>query len=189
MRERASRAESCGWCGQAGRFVYWWESDARAAGPRAVVELGGRSARSGAGGLTSRRRRTGAAEPIRRPGPLLLAGEWNGEVVYYYGDDDDLGARQEADEQMAALEDAGRRATRARRLVKALRLEGNYPKAASYCPHGWGYGTPGEAAVQRADPRAGQIGWRCLDCGSFLDREPYGGGAVVLHPCELGSGS
>jgi len=27
MRERWPRGGSCGWCGQAGRFVYWWEDD------------------------------------------------------------------------------------------------------------------------------------------------------------------
>jgi hypothetical protein len=96
----------------------------------------------------------------------------------------DMG-REQADYEQAELEAAGAAYARATRRVKALVAMGKKEEAARYCPHGGGYPLNSLAAKNSKDPRAGQAGHRCLDCGSVLDRPSYVSGAVVLVPCEL----
>ena len=100
--------------------------------------------------------------------------------------------REQADYDQAALEEAGNRHARTVRKVKAMlaTAEGLTAdplaasnirwQAANLCPHGGGYGLNGSAAVDAGDPRAGEMGYRCHDCGSVVT-DIMGD---VLIPCE-----
>lgn len=55
------------------------------------------------------------------------------------------------------------------------------------CLHGGGYPLDSEAARNEHDPRAGQAGVRCSDCGSVLSGFRWDGPVTVLVPCELPS--
>jgi hypothetical protein len=96
--------------------------------------------------------------------------------------------RMDADMEMASLEAAGRRASRGRKRMVALRAAGDLDGAAKACRHGGGYPLDSLAARNAADPRAGEPGVRCLDCGSVLSAWPWDGGTVTA-PCEIGGAS
>ncbi len=101
--------------------------------------------------------------------------------------------REQADYDQAALEEAGNRHARVVRKVKALlevakgltadplAASNIRQQAATLCLHGGGYGLKGSAAVDAGDPRAGEEGYRCHDCGSVVD-DIMGD---VLIPCEI----
>jgi hypothetical protein len=78
---------------------------------------------------------------------------------FFYGD---------ADIEQAQLEAAGRASARGHRRMKQLRADGKLAEAAAACTHGAGYPTDSPAARNANDPRAGEIGHRCTDCGSFF---------------------
>ena len=90
---------------------------------------------------------------------------------------------QDADFDQRDLEEAGRDFSRRHRRMRALRAAGRLVDAAAACPHGGGYPLNSNAARDVSDPRAGEIGFRCEDCGSVL--ASYERGAAVLVPCEL----
>jgi len=73
----------------------------------------------------------------------------------------------DADIEMAQLTAAGNAAARGSRRMRRLRADGRLAEAAAACHHGAGYGTDGSAAVDIKDPRAGQRGHRCSECGSW----------------------
>lgn len=58
-------------------------------------------------------------------------------------------------------------------------------KAASFCPHSGGYPLDSIAAGNSQDPRAGQPGVRCVDCGSVVSCFPWDGVPEVISACEL----
>lgn len=75
---------------------------------------------------------------------------------------------QDADFEMRELEAAGRVAYRGFKAMRRLRAEGKLAEAAKCCSHGAGYPTNSPAAENDGDPRSGQRGYRCSDCGSFF---------------------
>ena len=77
----------------------------------------------------------------------------------------------DADIEQAELEAAGRAPGRGYRPMLALRKQGKLAEAAAACHHGAGYPTHSPAAKNCADPRAGQRGHRCSECGSFWTAE------------------
>ncbi|MGB2713262.1 MAG: hypothetical protein WBC51_03725 [Vicinamibacterales bacterium] len=105
----------------------------------------------------------------------------------------------DADIEQAELEAAGRAAGRGHRAMLRLRTAGNLAAAALACHHGAGYPTHSPAATNCADPRAGERGHRCTECGSFWTAEQiapfysrlYGVQLSALRqiaplvPCEL----
>lgn len=94
--------------------------------------------------------------------------------------------REQADIEQAELEAAGREYGRAHRRMMALRKAGDLTGAAKACKHGAGYPLASLAATYAKDPRAGEKGVRCSDCGSVIDEFPWGGHYVtIIHPCEL----
>lgn len=56
---------------------------------------------------------------------------------HYYGNDEDLGARQEADEEQAELEAQGREHGRRLARVKVALAAGEFSSAAIICSHSW----------------------------------------------------
>lgn len=112
-------------------------------------------------------------------------------MAFYYGEDDDLGARFEADQLQASYEEQGRahsrRALKVRNHLAAAISAAPHlaaklrQKAATLCPHGWGYPLDSTAATDEKDPHQGGEGWRCKECGSRLT----GPGADVVTPCEI----
>lgn len=99
-------------------------------------------------------------------------------------DGDDL-FRRDADILQAELEAAGNRAGRAYRRMAKLYLADLIEQAADACPHGWVYPLDSVAASEVDDPRRGERGFRCIECGSALGSDPMEGPAVVVVPCEL----
>jgi hypothetical protein len=94
----------------------------------------------------------------------------------------------DADWDMQALINAGNAAARGRRIMRERRAKGDLAGAAQACPHGSGYPTNSPAATNASDPRAGQRGYRCTDCGShFATITNYFDlrGATATTPCEL----
>lgn len=90
--------------------------------------------------------------------------------------------REAADYEQAELEAQGR--DHSRRMKKVDALHGTDPAAAAAaCNHGWGYPLDSLAARDDDDPRAGEEGHRCLNCGSVISE--FGRSAAVLIPCEL----
>lgn len=75
---------------------------------------------------------------------------------------------RDADIEMAELESAGREGSRLKRLSNQLVAEGNLMAAANACPHWSRYGLSGTAARDAGDPRYGEKGDRCTDCGSWV---------------------
>jgi hypothetical protein len=101
---------------------------------------------------------------------------------------DDIFYRQ-ADYDQAAMEAEGRADSRARRRSEQLAAAGDLAAAARACPHGGGYPLASPAARNARDPRAGESGFRCDDCGSVLDLDPFWhpDECAVVHPCETWS--
>jgi len=100
------------------------------------------------------------------------------------------GGYQDADFEMRELYAAGARAARGHKAMIRLRAEGKLAEAARACQHGSGYNTDGEFARVQHDPRAGQPGMRCFDCGSYFEdaRNLYDmrdDPASVTAPCEF----
>jgi hypothetical protein len=95
----------------------------------------------------------------------------------------------DADIEQAELEAAGRVAARGDYAMRRLRAAGQLAAAARACLHGWGYPTDSQAARNERDPRAGQPGFRCLNCGSyFAERNPHLSdlrSLTAAAPCEL----
>lgn len=94
---------------------------------------------------------------------------------------------QDADIEAAEFEAAAADHVRSLRAMRRARAAGDLARAARLCPHGWGYPTDSPAAVNSSDPRAGTLGYRCLNCGSWLDRDPFRfpREARAVVPCEL----
>lgn len=88
--------------------------------------------------------------------------------------------RLDADIEQANLEAAGRESARGHKRMLALRAAGDLAGAARACPHGGGYPLNSLAAQNSNDPKAGQQGFRCSDCGSILTE--WAG--TVLAPCD-----
>lgn len=94
--------------------------------------------------------------------------------------------RFDADMEMAALEAAGRRASRVRKAAKALFIAGDLDGAAKACAHrGGGYPLNSIAASNDGDPRSGQGGVRCHDCGSAVTCFAWDGKPEVIAACEF----
>jgi hypothetical protein len=79
------------------------------------------------------------------------------------------GGFQDADFEMRELYAAGARAARGHKAMMRLRAAGQMAEASRACQHGSGYNTDGGCATFLHDPRAGQAGMRCSDCGSFFE--------------------
>lgn len=92
--------------------------------------------------------------------------------------------RFEADMEMADLEATGRRMANRARKMRAHRAAGRLAEAAAVCPHGSGYPLNSPAATNNKDPNAGEKGYRCTECGSRLDGDPWRGARVTV-PCEV----
>jgi hypothetical protein len=91
---------------------------------------------------------------------------------------------QEADIEMAHLEAQGRAyAAKQESSKKALRA-GDLMLAAQRCPHGGGYPLDSLAAKNNNDPRQGEQGVRCTDCGSVVSGFPWDGDVEIMHACE-----
>ncbi len=91
---------------------------------------------------------------------------------------------QDADFDQRELEALGAETGRALRRSYALREAGDLAGAAATCPHGGGYPLDSLAARNAYDPRAGEVGERCLDCGSVISCFPFEGNTRVIHPCD-----
>lgn len=76
--------------------------------------------------------------------------------------------RMDADLEQADFEAAGREYGRRLRQSRRLLAAGDLGGAAAACPHGSGYPLRSLAARNLGDPRAGEDGFRCSDCGSVL---------------------
>lgn len=76
--------------------------------------------------------------------------------------------RLDADIEQASLMAAGREYARGRKAMLRLLAVGRLDDAARACMHGGGYPLKSLAAENASDPRAGQSGFRCSDCGSVL---------------------
>jgi hypothetical protein len=98
---------------------------------------------------------------------------------------DDFFYRQ-ADYDQATMEAESRDYGRARRRSEQLAAAGDLAAAARACPHSAGYPITSPAAHNDHDPRAGEAGHRCTDCGSVLDLDPFWhpDEFTVIHPCE-----
>ena len=94
--------------------------------------------------------------------------------------------RFDADIEMAEFEAVARRHARRGVKMRTLRAAGKFAEAAAVCPHGGGYPLDSPAATNAKDPHAGEKGWRCSDCGSRLEKDPWEGGRVTV-PCEVKS--
>lgn len=92
------------------------------------------------------------------------------------------GGFQDDDFDQRDLEEAGRDNFRRFRRMLKLRADGKLAEAAATCPHSGGYPLASLAATHHKDPRAGERGFRCADCGSVLSSHERG--AAVLVPCE-----
>lgn len=90
---------------------------------------------------------------------------------------------QDGDFEMRELEEAGARASAKVRIMRKLRAAGHLLAAADMCPHGWCYQLDSPAAEEANDPRAGESGYRCKECGSVLT-DIFVEGAPILHPCD-----
>lgn len=93
--------------------------------------------------------------------------------------------RFDADREQAQLEAEGRSYAKRSRRAAQLRAAGRLVEASAMCPHGGGYPLDSLAARNAKDPRAGQPGIRCYDCGSVLS--DWGSQGVVLFSCETWS--
>lgn len=94
----------------------------------------------------------------------------------------------DADIEQAALEAAGRAASRGARRMRTALAAGDPAEAARHCHHGAGYPTNSPAAHNSRDPRAGQPGMRCTNCGSHWQHgcDLYDlRGTPPTAPCEL----
>ena len=88
---------------------------------------------------------------------------------------------QDADiEQAEFIEQSRRYASR----LRASRRATDPAKQARLCPHGGGYPLKSIAAERAADPRHGEDGFRCSDCGSVLSGDPWDEDVKVLYPSE-----
>jgi hypothetical protein len=92
--------------------------------------------------------------------------------------------RFEADMLMAEYEAEGRRAAAAGRRSRALAAAGDLEAAAAACPHGGGYPLASPAAEHEGDPRKGEDGFRCWDCGSVLSESPFGTDYTIVAACD-----
>jgi hypothetical protein len=108
---------------------------------------------------------------------------YRGPINY---DPDVPGGFQDADFDQRELEARGAEFGRARKRSESYRDAGDLPRAAAACPHGGGYPLDSEAARRDNDPRAGQDGQRCSDCGSVLSAFPFETTEPVrvIHPCD-----
>lgn len=90
---------------------------------------------------------------------------------------------QDADLEQAAFEAESDRYWRRVKRAKRLQAEGHQSEAAEACPHGAVQGLKGSGAI--GDPRHGEDGYRCRDCGHvvsdcmgdvlIVEAEPYFG--------------
>ena len=87
----------------------------------------------------------------------------------------------DADIEQAELEAAGRRAARGYARMRKLLALGRRDEAARACRHGGGYPLRSPAAQNARDPRAGEEGVRCYECGSVLSGWAYEGPVRILH--------
>lgn len=79
--------------------------------------------------------------------------------------------RIDADREQAELYAAGRAATRGAVRMRQHLQAGDPARAAMECHHGYGYATSAPCAATEQDPRAGQPGHRCCNCGSWWNAE------------------
>ena len=95
---------------------------------------------------------------------------------------------QDADIEQAELEAAGRAYSRRLRRARILFNQGRIGEASVMCPHGGGYPLKSPAAKNSEDPREGEEGVRCCDCGSVLSHFEYQSDAPIriIHMCETG---
>ncbi len=91
--------------------------------------------------------------------------------------------RLDADREQAELEALGRSLDKRHRRMERLLAEGKTIEAARVCSHDGGYPLRSIAAEDLGDPRKGQSGWRCSDCGSVLSASPWDDGVVTV-PCD-----
>jgi hypothetical protein len=93
--------------------------------------------------------------------------------------------RLDSDIEQAELEACGRTYWRSVKRMRELRNAGRLSDAALACPHGGGYPLASLAARNANDPRAGESGERCCDCGSVIERDPETWRVMrIIHPCE-----
>ncbi|GIV03649.1 MAG: hypothetical protein KatS3mg015_2479 [Fimbriimonadales bacterium] len=77
--------------------------------------------------------------------------------------------RLDTDMLQAAYDAEGDRHARRMEQVRALLEAGRRDEAQDVCPHSGGYGLNGLAAAREGDPRYGQEGYRCWECGAVVD--------------------
>ena len=83
--------------------------------------------------------------------------------------------RIDADREQAALEAEGNRYARVSRKVANLLAKGEYAEAVQLCWHGHVGGLDGSCTEN--DPRHGEAGYRCFECGGHVTDI----GGDVLH--------
>lgn len=93
-------------------------------------------------------------------------GDLNDEIYY---------ARLDVDLEQAALEAAGNAYARRIREVEKFLSEDRIEEAVKLCPHGYVGGLTGSCTD--GDPRHGEEGYRCFECGGHVS-EIHGD---VLH--------
>jgi hypothetical protein len=81
------------------------------------------------------------------------------EIIYY--------EKLDADMEMAQFEAEGNRYWRLVQKSQELLAEGKIEEAVEMCPHGGGCWLSGSCA--EGDPRHGEEGLRCNDCGAVVD--------------------
>lgn len=107
--------------------------------------------------------------------------------MYDDGDGFDMD-REHADHMQAQYEAEGRAYSRAQKRMREALARNAREEAAELCRHGGGYPLDSLAARNESDPRAGQAGVRCSDCGSVLSAFPFEDADYrVLVACEPGA--
>jgi hypothetical protein len=89
------------------------------------------------------------------------------EVIHY--------ERLDADMEQAALEAEGNAHARRERRVDKLLGDGDVEAAIRLCAHGYVGGLTGSCTD--GDPRHGEEGYRCFNCGAVVDEI----GGSILH--------
>lgn len=90
-------------------------------------------------------------------GDYETTGDLN-EAIYY--------ERLDADREQAALEAEGNRYARRMRQVEALLKSEQFEEAVELCTHGHVGGLTGSCTD--GDPRHGEVGYRCFNCGGHV---------------------
>lgn len=100
---------------------------------------------------------------------------------------------QDADIEMMELREEARDYEARMRRVAKLAAAGQKAEAAMACPHdgsGWPTNSPAAANPPHPDPEAGNPGFRCSGCGSWLTEDPWdareaGRSCFIKKACQM----